>query len=99
MEWQVTAYLALARCLGLAAPIYLRRRLAKGREDPQRWREKLGQATAKRPDGRLVWLHAVGLGEVMALRGLIQAMAAEDASLNFLITSTARSSARCALSR
>jgi 3-deoxy-D-manno-octulosonic-acid transferase len=94
MAWQVTAYLALARGLGLAAPLYLRRRLAKGREDPARWREKLGRSTARRPEGRLVWLHAVGLGEVMALRGLIQAMAAEDPSLNFLITSMARSSAQ-----
>lgn len=94
MAWQVTAYLALARSLGLLAPRFLRRRLAKGREDPQRWREKLGHATALRPEGRLVWLHAVGLGEVMALRGLIQAMAAEDPLLNFLITSMARSSAQ-----
>lgn len=94
MAWQVTAYLVLARALGVVAPIYLRRRLAKGREDPQRWREKLGQTSAKRPMGRLVWLHAVGLGEVMALRGLIHAMAAEDSSLSFLITSMARSSAQ-----
>ena len=28
-----------------------------------------------RPDGPLIWLHAVGLGEVLALRGLIAAMA------------------------
>lgn len=93
MAWQVMAYLALARTLGVLAPVHLRRRLAKGREDPRRWREKLGHTTATRPAGRLVWLHAVGLGEVMALRGLIQAMAAEDPSLNFLVTSVARSSA------
>jgi 3-deoxy-D-manno-octulosonic-acid transferase len=93
MAWQVPAYLALARTLGLVAPLYLRRRLARGREVKERWREKLGRPTAARPDGRLVWLHAVGLGEVMALRGLIGALATEDPSLNFLITSTARSSA------
>ncbi len=94
MAWQVAGYLALARALGVIAPMYLRRRLGKGREDPHRWREKLGHATAKRPDGRLVWLHAVGLGEVMALRGLIQSMTAEDAELSYLITSMARSSAQ-----
>lgn len=94
MAWQVTAYLALARTLGLVAPVHLRRRRARGREDPQRWREKLGRTSAARPEGRLVWLHAVGLGEVMALRGLIAAMAADDPGLNFLITSTARSSAQ-----
>ena len=93
MAWQVPAYLAVARTLGLVAPLYLRRRVSKGREVKDRWREKLGRPTAMRPAGRLVWLHAVGLGEVMALRGLIVAMAAEDPDLNFLITSTARSSA------
>ncbi|WP_309664000.1 glycosyltransferase N-terminal domain-containing protein [Tabrizicola sp.] len=71
----------------------LRRRLARGKEDPARWREKLGEATVARPDGRLIWLHAVGIGEVMALRGLIAAMAQAEPELSFLVTSTARSSA------
>lgn len=78
------------------APALLRRRLATGKEDPARWREKLGEPGLPRPDGRLVWLHAVGLGEVLALRGLVAAMAAEDPALSFLVTSTARSSAEAA---
>lgn len=76
----------------LAAPL-LRRRLAAGKEDPDRWREKLGEPTAARPPGRLVWLHAVGLGEVLALRGLVAEMADCAPDVTFLITSTARSSA------
>jgi 3-deoxy-D-manno-octulosonic-acid transferase len=71
----------------------LRRRLAKGKEDADRWQEKLGQSTLTRPKGRLIWLHAVGLGEVMALRGLIVSLSKLDPELSFLITSTARSSA------
>ena len=82
-----------ARGLGLIAPWALRRRLARGKEDPARWREKLAETAARRPDGPLIWLHAVGLGEVMALRGLILDLAARRPDLNFLITSTARSSA------
>lgn len=82
-----------ARGLGLIAPLALRRRLKRGKEDPRRWREKLAETTVPRPDGQLVWLHAVGLGEVMALRGLILEMAARAPDLSFLITSTARSSA------
>lgn len=93
MGWQLATYLAATRALPLLAPMVLRRRLAKGREDPARWREKLGHATARRPEGRLVWLHAVGLGEVLALRGLIRAMAAAEPALSFLVTSSARSSA------
>lgn len=87
-------YRAASALLPLAAPAVLRRRLARGKEDPNRWREKLGHASAPRPEGRLVWMHAVGIGEVMALRGLIRAMADRAPDLSFLVTSTARSSAQ-----
>lgn len=76
----------------LAGPI-LRRRLGRGKEDPTRWREKLGEPSASRPAGRLAWLHAVGLGEVLALRGLIAEMSDRAPDLSFLVTSTARSAA------
>ncbi len=75
----------------LAKPL-LKRRLGKGKEDPARWREKLGEPTLTRPEGQLVWLHGVGVGEVMALRGLIEHLARERPELNFLVTSSARSS-------
>lgn len=87
------AYGVLARGLARIAPWYLRRRLRKGREDPDRWHEKLGQTGVPRPEGPLIWLNAVGLGEVMALRGLIEAMGRVDPTAQFLITSSARSSA------
>ncbi|SEM85785.1 3-deoxy-D-manno-octulosonic-acid transferase [Pseudorhodobacter antarcticus] len=86
-------YRAAARVLGRVAPWHLQRRLARGREDGVRWREKLGQAGQARPAGPLVWLHGVGLGEVMALRGMIEAMGRADPAAHFLITSSARSSA------
>ena len=85
-------YGLLARGLGFLAPWHLQRRLARGREDPARWREKLGQAGQMRPAGRLIWLHGVGLGEVMALRAVISAMGRIDPDLTFLVTSSARSS-------
>jgi len=74
--------------------LVLKRRLRQGREDPERMGEKLGLATAARPTGRLIWLHAVGVGEVLALRPLIMQLLAADPEVNLLITSTARSSAR-----
>jgi 3-deoxy-D-manno-octulosonic-acid transferase len=73
-------------------PRALSRRLAKGKELPDRWREKMGLPSLPRPDGPLIWLHAVGLGEVLALRGLIAAMA-DASSAEFLVTSTTRGSA------
>lgn len=85
-------YLATSRLVPLAAPRLLARRLAKGKELPDRWREKLGEPSLPRPDGTLIWVHAVGLGEVLALRGLIAAMAGQS-DANFLVTSTTRGSA------
>jgi 3-deoxy-D-manno-octulosonic-acid transferase len=88
------AYQLAVWAVGPLLPVYLRRRLKRGKEDPARWREKLGQASLPRPDGPLVWMHAVGLGEVMALRGLIAAMGRARPDLSFLVTSSALSSAQ-----
>lgn len=94
MSAGLRAYLLAARALPLLAPWALRRRLARGKEDPARWREKLGEPSLPRPEGPLVWLHAVGLGEVLALRGLIAEMGRQAPGAEFLVTSTARSSAQ-----
>ncbi|WP_372611656.1 3-deoxy-D-manno-octulosonic acid transferase [Aquicoccus sp.] len=87
-------WLALTWALQPVLPLLLRRRLRRGKEDEGRWREKLGHASAPRPGGRLVWLHAVGLGEVLALRGLIARMANLEPDLQFLVTSNTLGSAR-----
>ena len=60
---------------------------------PDRWREKLGHPSAPRPDGPLVWMHAVGLGEVLALRALVARLHASRPDAQVLITSTTRASA------
>lgn len=88
------AYLGAMRLVGpMAAPVILRRRLARGKEDPLRWPERLARAPVSRPRGALIWLHAVGLGETLALRGLITALAVRRPQASFLITSIARSAA------
>jgi 3-deoxy-D-manno-octulosonic-acid transferase len=86
--------LLATRAIPLLALPVLWRRLARGKEDPDRWREKLGVPGLPRPEGRLIWLHAVGLGEVMALRGLIAALADLAPDVEFLVTSSSRGSAR-----
>ncbi len=87
------AYLALTVLGAPFATRHLRGRLARGKEDPGRWHEKRGLASAARPEGPLVWLHAVGVGEVLALPGLASALQAERPELNVLITSSSRTSA------
>lgn len=87
-------YLVMTHTVPLIAPWLLRRRLAKGKEDPARWREKLGQGLAPRPDGPLIWLNAVGLGEVLSVRGLIAQLSAANPKAQFLVTSTTAVSAQ-----
>jgi len=72
----------------------LTQRVARGKDDPTRAPEKLGQPGVARPAGTVIWLHAVGLGEVLALRPLLQIMGELRPEAHFLVTSTARSSAQ-----
>jgi 3-deoxy-D-manno-octulosonic-acid transferase len=91
--WQLMTYLVLRRALEPLMYLILQRRLSAGKEDPARVYEKLGRTTQVRPNGTVVWLHAVGLGEVLALRPLIKLMQESSPELSFVVTSTARSSA------
>ncbi len=90
--WQLRLYLGATQAARLAVPTVLRRRVRQGKEDPLRVDEKRGLSRALRPDGRLIWLHATGLGEVLALRGLI-AVLSDRTDAAFLVTSSSRASA------
>jgi 3-deoxy-D-manno-octulosonic-acid transferase len=68
----------LAATLAMApfGPAILRRRLAQGKEDPTRWPEKLGKITVARPEGRVIWVHAVSVGEGLSVLPLLKALTA-----------------------
>jgi len=51
---------------------YLAVRVAKGKEDSARRRERYGFASEPRPRGPLVWFHAASVGETMAVIPLIK---------------------------
>ncbi len=96
------AALALYRGLaGAAAPAvraHLRRRAARGKEDPARLGERLGVPSAPRPAGPLVWLHAASVGETLSVLPLV-ARLLEDPALSVLVTSGTVASARLAAER
>ncbi len=92
--WQLRSYLALRPMLQPLMRRVVARRVARGKDDPTRAQEKLGQPGCPRPEGRLIWVHAVGLGEVLALRPLLSLMGEMRPDVHFLVTSTARSSAQ-----
>lgn len=79
----------------LLAPVWrwgLSRRLRRGKETLASVQQKLGQAFPGRPDGSLIWGHAVGVGESMALAGLFARIGQQWPEVHFLITTTARTS-------
>jgi 3-deoxy-D-manno-octulosonic-acid transferase len=71
---------------------WLQRRLNSGKETgvsvDQRWL----RGAPPRPAGQLVWGHAVGVGEALALAGLLKRLREQRPDLHFLITTTARTS-------
>lgn len=79
----------------VAAPI-LRRRLARGKEDPARLAERLGRAGLPRPAGRLIWLHAASVGEATSALPLIAALRARDEAAVLLTTGTVTAARRMA---
>lgn len=74
---------------GMAGPLierHLRKRLARGKEDSERFQERLGQPGLRRPDGPLVWIHAASNGEAMSALPLVDRLLARDRAGSVLVT-------------
>jgi 3-deoxy-D-manno-octulosonic-acid transferase len=87
-------YRALTRPLTPLALGYLARRRERGKEDPNRFRERQGITGAARPDGPLVWIHAASVGEATAVLGLIKQLLDTRPGLQILVTTGTVTSAR-----
>lgn len=86
-------YRAASSALGAFAGLYLDDRAKRGKEDAARLGERFGRYTQTRPAGVVVWLHGASVGESGVALALIEALAARDASLSFLLTTGTRTSA------
>lgn len=89
----LTLYALATWALSPLAPALLRARARGGKEDPARLGERLGHASLPRPEGRVVWLHGVSVGESLSLLALIDRLRAERPDAAVLVTSGTRASA------
>ncbi|MEZ5958197.1 MAG: 3-deoxy-D-manno-octulosonic acid transferase [Hyphomonadaceae bacterium] len=86
-------YRAASSVLGAFAGVYLNGRATRGKEDPARLGERFGRYAQARPTGALIWIHAASVGESGVALAVIEALAARNASLSFLISTGTRTSA------
>ena len=79
------------RCASLLATpvvdVWLAHRRRRGKEDRVRYGERLGKPTLPRPEGRLVWMHAVSVGESLSLLPLVERLRETLPDVGVLITS------------
>jgi 3-deoxy-D-manno-octulosonic-acid transferase len=73
---------------------YLRWRCRRGKEDPARLGERLGIASAARPTGPLVWVHAASVGEAVSILELIARIRDGRPGLSLLMTTGTVAAAR-----
>ncbi|MBF0129895.1 MAG: 3-deoxy-D-manno-octulosonic acid transferase, partial [Alphaproteobacteria bacterium] len=87
-------YRALTTLGGPLIERHLRRRLARGKEDRDRFPERMGVAGRPRPEGALAWLHAASVGEALSILVVVDRLLAERPDLSVLVTTGTVTSAR-----
>ena len=78
----------------LFAPIILRIRIYKKKEDENRYKEKLCIIKKKKPQGKLVWFHAASVGELLSIVPLLEKLEKIKEIKSILLTTNTLSSSK-----
>jgi 3-deoxy-D-manno-octulosonic-acid transferase len=87
-------YLALSRRAASVVHSALERRRAEGKEDPERFGERMGEASLPRPEGPLVWFHAASVGEAASLLEMLRRLTQGRPEVHCLVTTGTVTSAQ-----
>lgn len=82
--------------MGAGAPVLravLQRRGERGKEDPLRAGERMGIPGRRRPDGKLIWIHAASVGESQSMLAVVNALL-ERTDAHILVTTGTVTSAQ-----
>ncbi|HET7085063.1 MAG TPA: 3-deoxy-D-manno-octulosonic acid transferase [Rhizomicrobium sp.] len=75
------------------APLLLKQRAARGKEDWARLNERLGMAGLQRPAGKLIWVHGASVGESLSALPLIERLLEMDQTSVLVTSGTVASAA------
>ena len=90
----ILIYRLLINLIIIFSPIILLIRFIKKKEDKIRFREKFTIFSKKRKKGKLIWFHAVSVGEILSIIPLIRKFEKNKDIDQILITSSTLSSAK-----
>ncbi len=89
-----TTFRFISCFLGPIVRIYILRRISKGLEDKNRINERFGIPSEKRPDGKLIWIHSVSVGETLSVIPIIEEIKREAPNVSVLLTTTTLTAAQ-----
>ena len=87
-------YRILINLILLLSPIIVLIRILQKKEDPLRFKEKLGFFSKKKLKGKLIWFHGASVGEILSVIPLVEKLEKNKEIKQILITSNTLSSSK-----